>query len=99
MTIEAIIAPTKPFLKRPPLYKIMIFDDDITKYQCVIDIAVKYFNKTPDEAYEVAFRVDARGADMVGVYSKDVAETKVKMAKAELKALGAPLRIELFESI
>ena len=43
--------------------------------------------------------MDRQGSDMVGIYPKDVAETKIKMAKAELKSLGAPLRNELFESI
>ena len=62
MTIETIdVAPSKPALQRPPLYKIMIFDDDVSTFQCVIDIAVNHFNKNEDEGFEIAFKVNARG--------------------------------------
>ena len=98
MTTKTIAAPSKPTLKRPPLYKVIIFDDDITKFQTVMDIAVTYFNKSEDEAYEVAFRVDNRGEDIAGIYPKDIAETKVALAKKELNLLSFPLRIESFES-
>ena len=98
MTTETIVAPSKPALKRPPLYKVMIYDDDVSTFQSVIDILVSYFNKNEDEAYEVAFKVDTRGAELVGIYPKDTAKTKVALAKKELKANGYPLRIELYES-
>jgi len=98
MTIETIAAPSKPALKRPPFYKVMIFDDDISTFQCVIDIAVKYFNKNEDEGFEIAFKVNARGAELVGIFPKDTAKSKVALAKKELKENGYPLRIELFKS-
>ena len=98
MTIETILSPSKPALKRPPLYKVMIFDDDISTFQCVIDLLVNYFNTNEDEAYEITFKVHLEGIAVAGIYPKDVAETKLGLARKELKASGDPLRIELYES-
>ena len=99
MTIETIdVAPTKPVLKRPPLYKVMIFDDDVSTFQCVIDLMVSYFNCSEDDAFRFACKINVEGIATAAVYSKDVAETKLALAKKELKANGYPLHIELFES-
>jgi len=99
MTAKTIVAPSKPALKRPALYKVIFFDDDVSTFQAVINIAVKYFNKNEDEAYEIAFRVNARGSEVAGIYSKDIAKTKINLAEKELEKMGYPLKIELFESI
>jgi len=98
MSTEAIVAPSKPALKRPPLYKVMIFDDDVSTFQCVIDLMVNYFNTSEDDAYRFACKINIEGNATAGTYPKDIAETKVKLAKDELISNGYPLRIELFES-
>ena len=98
MSTEAIVAPSKPALKRPPLYKVMIFDDDVSTFQCVIDLMVNYFNTSEDDAYRFAYKINIEGNATAGTYPKDIAETKVKLAKDELISNGYPLRIELFES-
>ena len=98
MTTETIAASCKPILKRPPLYKVLFFDDDISTFQCVIDIMVNHFNTTEDDAFRFACKINVEGIATAGVYSKDVAETKLGLANAELKTSGYPLRIELFES-
>ena len=98
MTTKTITAPSKPLLKRPPLYKVIFFDDDISTFQCVIDILVNYFNTSEDDAFRFACKINVEGIASAGVYSKDVAETKLGLANAELKSNGYPLRIELFES-
>ena len=99
MTTETIdVAPTKPLLKRPSLYDVILFDDDVSTYQSVINILVNHFNTSEDNAFLIATKVDVEGIASAGVYSKDVAETKISLANAELKISGYPLRIELFES-
>ena len=98
MTIESVSAPCKPILKRPPLYNVIFFDDDISTFQCVIDIMVNHFNTTEDDAFRFACKINVEVIATAGVYSKDVAETKLGVANAELKSNGYPLRIELFES-
>ena len=99
MTTATIVAPCKPALKRPALYNVIFIDDDITTFQCVIDILVSYFNKSEDEAYELAMQVHLTGAAIVGIYPKDVAETKISLAKTELKDAGYPLRMRLLDPI
>ena len=99
MTTATITAPCKPALKRPALYNVIFIDDDITTFQCVIDILVNYFNKSEDEAYELAMQVHLTGAAIVGIYPKDVAETKVSLAKTELKDTVYPLRMRLLDPI
>ena len=98
MITETITAPSKPALKRPPLYKVMLFDDDVSTFQCVIDIVANHFNKTADEGFDIAFKINARGAELVGIYPKDTAKTKIALANDELKVSGYPLRIELYKS-
>ena len=99
MTTKTTIAPSKPELKRPSLYKVLIIDDEVSTYQCVIDILINHFNKSEDEAYDLAFIVDNRGVGLVGTYPKDIAETKIALAKSELKIVGFTLRIDLLSSI
>ena len=98
MTIESVSAPCKPILKRPPLYNVIFFDDDISTFQCVIDIMVNHFNTTEDDAFRFACKINVEGIATAGGYSKDVADTKLALAKKELKTNGYPLRIELYKS-
>jgi len=77
----------------------MLFNDDITSFQYVIDILTNYFNKSEDEAYELAFKVHLKGIAIVGTYSKDIAKTKVALAKNEIKSSGFPLVIDSFQSL
>ena len=99
MTTATIEAPCKPDLKRPALYNVIFIDDDTTTFQCVIDILGSYFNKSEDEAYELTMQVHLTGAAIVGIYPKDVAETKISLAKNEIKDTGYPLRMRLLDPI
>ena len=98
MTTSTLIAPSKPALQRPSLYKIIFLDDDVSTFQCVIDILVNYFDKSEDDAYECAMDIHITGSKNVGVYPKDIAETKISLAKAALTVKAYPLRIELMKS-
>ena len=95
MTTATIEAPCKPALKRPALYNVMFVDDDITTFKTVVDILVSYFNKSEEEAYDLTVEVHLMGSAIVGIYPKDVAETRVSLAKAEIRNRGYPLRMQL----
>lgn len=99
MSTQSITAVCKPQLKQPAKYKVMFFNDDISTFQCVMDILVNYFNKSEDSAYELAFKIHIQDCAVVGTYTKDIAETKTSLAKADIKTSGYPLKIELFESL
>jgi len=98
MTTKTIAAPCKPILKHPPLYKVVFFDNEISTFRSVMNIMVNYFNTTEDNAFLFAFKVDVEGNAVAGIYPRDVAETKLALAKKELKALDDPLKIELYKS-
>ena len=98
MPAETIVAPSKPTLKCPSLYKVIIYDDDISTYSCVMSIMINYFNANEDDAFRFTTKVDIDGVATAGIYPKDVAETKISLAKTELQSNNYPLRMELFES-
>ena len=77
----------------------MFIDDDFSTMQCVINLLEKYFNKNEDDAFELMIQIHCIGNAIVGIYPKDIAETKISLAKKELKDQGYPLQIELIKAI
>lgn len=65
-------------------YKVLVHNNDITSYEEVIFIISKVFDKTDEESYEIAKKVDTEGKGLCGIYDKEVAEAKlitVQLAK------------------
>ena len=98
MNTESITAPCRPQLKRPAQFKVIFLDDDISTFTCVIGILVNYFNKSEDDAYELAMQVHITGSCVAGIYPKDIAETKISLAISDLKKTVYPLNIQLAQS-
>ena len=68
---------TRPKTTRPPLYKVMILNDDYTPMEFVIMVLEKFFGLTHQESFELMLTVHKKGLAVVGVYSREIAETKV----------------------
>ncbi len=68
---------TKPKNKRPSLYKVMVLNDDYTPMDFVVHVLERYFHKTRDEATSIMLNVHHEGVGICGVYTYEVAETKV----------------------
>ncbi len=68
----------KPKLKKPDLYKVILLNDDYTPMEFVVVILEKFFRKTRTEATRIMLHVHHKGIGVCGVYSRDIAETKVK---------------------
>ena len=68
---------TRPKTKRPPLYKVMILNDDYTPMEFVIMVLERFFGLTHQESFELMLTVHKKGLAIVGVYSREIAETKV----------------------
>jgi ATP-dependent Clp protease adaptor protein ClpS len=77
--------------KRPPRYKVLLHNDDFTTMEFVVMILKKHFNKTLDEANAIMLKVHHDGIGICGVYTREVAETKVEKVKNEAKQNGFPL--------
>jgi ATP-dependent Clp protease adaptor protein ClpS len=69
----------KPKLKKPPLYKVVLINDDFTPMDFVIEVLVNFFAMPEEKATQVMLHVHTRGIGVCGVFSKDVAETKVQI--------------------
>jgi len=80
--------------KRPRRFKVLIYNDDFTTMDFVVYVLVKHFRKSPAEATHVMLQVHHKGVGIAGVYTKDVAETKVAEATAEAREHEMPLKLE-----
>lgn len=74
---EQVITRYKPKTAKPPLYKVILLNDDFTPMDFVILILKKFFTKSDGEANQVMLQVHNDGAGLAGVYTFEVAETKV----------------------
>ena len=74
---ELTITKYKPRTAKPPLYKVILLNDDFTPMEFVILVLKKFFMKSDGEATRIMMAVHAEGAGLAGVYTFEVAETKV----------------------
>jgi ATP-dependent Clp protease adaptor protein ClpS len=72
-----IVTKTRPKTKKPSLYKVLLLNDDYTPMEFVVHILEKIFNKNREQAVEVMLHVHRHGVGICGVFTYDVAETKV----------------------
>ena len=74
---EGVIAKTKPKTQRPPLYKVLMLNDDYTPMEFVVHVLERFFGMSHAQAFELMLVVHKKGVAVVGVFSHEVAETKV----------------------
>ena len=74
---ELVITKTRPKTDKPPLYKVLLLNDDFTPMDFVILILKKFFMKSDAEAHSIMLQVHTEGAGLAGIYTFEVAETKV----------------------
>jgi ATP-dependent Clp protease adaptor protein ClpS len=72
-----VITKTRPKTQRPPLYKVLLLNDDYTPMEFVVHVLERFFGLTHAQAYEIMLTVHKKGLAVVGVFSFEVAETKV----------------------
>lgn len=72
-----VVAKTRPKTKKPRLYKVLLLNDDYTPMEFVVYILERFFNKPPEEATRIMLHVHQKGVGVCGVYTFEVAETKV----------------------
>lgn len=77
----------------PRLYKVIIFNDDVTTMDFVVMILQKIFHKSEKEAETLMLDVHNNGQAVVGVYTFDIAKTKVNQVSVIAKEKGFPLRL------
>lgn len=78
--------------KKPSLYKVMLLNDDYTPMEFVIHILERFFNKNRAEATDIMLHVHRRGVGICGIYTYEVAETKVNQVTEFSRANEQPLQ-------
>lgn len=72
-----VLTRTKPKLQKPSMYKVLLLNDDFTPMDFVVHILERFFGKNEQEATEIMMQVHRRGVGICGIYTYEVAETKV----------------------
>ena len=73
----SVIVETRPKTKRPPLYKVLLLNDDYTPMEFVVAVLERFFGMNHSQAFEIMLTVHKKGLAVVGVFSHEIAETKV----------------------
>ena len=82
-------------MKKPSLYKVLMLNDDYTPMEFVIHVLESFFGKTPDEATEIMLHVHRRGIGICGVFTYEIAETKVTQVVEYARKHQHPLQCTL----
>ncbi len=87
-----ILLKTRPKTKKPSMYKVLLLNDDFTPMEFVVHVIETFFNKTHQEATEVMLHVHRRGVGLCGVFTYEIAETKVAQVMDFARANEHPLQ-------
>jgi ATP-dependent Clp protease adaptor protein ClpS len=74
---SGLVTKTKPKTKRPSLYKVLLLNDDYTPMDFVVLVLERFFNKSREDATRIMLHVHQKGVGICGVYTYEIAETKV----------------------
>jgi ATP-dependent Clp protease adaptor protein ClpS len=88
----AVITKTKPQTKRPSLYRVLLLNDDYTPMEFVVVVLERFFNKDPESALRITMHVHQNGIGECGIYTYEVAETKVTQVMDFARKHQHPLR-------
>jgi ATP-dependent Clp protease adaptor protein ClpS len=90
-----VVVKTKPKTKKPSMYKVLMLNDDYTPMEFVVHILERFFNKNRQEATRIMMHVHRRGVGICGVYTYEVAETKVTQVMDFARQHQHPLQCTL----
>jgi ATP-dependent Clp protease adaptor protein ClpS len=90
-----VIVKAKPKTKKPSMYKVLMLNDDYTPMEFVVHILERFFSKTREEATRIMLHVHRRGVGICGVFTYEVAETKVTQVMDFARQHQHPLQCTL----
>jgi len=95
---DTVLEARKAKLKPPPMFKVMLLNDDYTPMEFVVVVLQKFFGMTPERATQVMLKVHREGIGVCGVYPRDVAATKVQQVAAYSRKHQHPLQCVMEET-
>jgi len=88
----AVVTKAKPKVKRPSMYRVLLLNDDYTPMEFVVHVVERFFNKSREDATRIMLHVHQNGVGECGVYTYEVAETKVTQVMDFAKRHQHPLQ-------
>lgn len=85
-------------VRRPKQYRVILLNDDYTSMDFVVMVLERIFKKSPSEAVQIMMQVHNKGSGMCGVYTKEVAETKINQVHVMARERGFPLKCRMEEA-
>ncbi|MBF0127272.1 MAG: ATP-dependent Clp protease adapter ClpS [Magnetococcales bacterium] len=82
-------------LQEPHLFKVILLNDDFTPMEFVVDILMRFFNKSLEEATQVMLNVHHKGFGVCGLYTREIAETKVLQVNQHARQNQHPLKCRM----
>jgi ATP-dependent Clp protease adaptor protein ClpS len=89
---DLALATAKPRLKRPPLYRVLLLNDDYTTMEFVIEILTSVFHHSEEKAAQIMMHVHQKGAGICGIFTREIAETKVEQVLQHAQQSKHPLQ-------
>jgi ATP-dependent Clp protease adaptor protein ClpS len=94
---EWLTSKTRDEVKEPSMYQVLLINDDYTTMEFVVEILMFVFNKSAEESMQIMLKVHREGTGRCGVYTYEVAETKVDTVHALAREKGFPLKCTMEE--
>ena len=89
--LDTIVEPAKPRLQQPPLYKVVMVNDDFTPMEFVVQILRTFFHHDQEKAVQIMLQVHTQGRAVAGIFPAEIAETKVAQVNAFARRHQHPL--------
>jgi ATP-dependent Clp protease adaptor protein ClpS len=95
---RGVVTETEKKLKKPPLYKVLLHNDDYTTMEFVVYVLQSVFHHPSTKATQIMLHVHRRGIGVAGVYTYEIAETKVNQVHEVAKQHEFPLKCSMEEA-
>jgi ATP-dependent Clp protease adaptor protein ClpS len=92
---EGVAVAQRPKTRTPPLYRVLLHNDDFTTMEFVVEVLERHFDHTPTGAAAIMLQVHHLGVGVAGTYTRDEAETRIDRVTTEAQAAGYPLLLTM----
>jgi ATP-dependent Clp protease adaptor protein ClpS len=95
---SGVVTETEKKVKLPPMYRVLLHNDDYTTMEFVVQVLQTVFHKSPADATQIMLHIHRTGIGVAGVYTCEVAETKVAVVEAMARQHEFPLKCTMEET-
>lgn len=91
---EVVVEEKRPDLREPPKYAVVLHNDNYTTMEFVVGVLTRFFHRSTEEAMKIMLKIHHEGKGVAGVYSLEIAETKIAQVTEYARSSGYPLKLE-----